>query len=172
VSLSMMLYAFMDRGTPYGLVVIPLVAQSTGQALAFPTMTAGIMSAVPLGKAGVGSAMNDTTRELGASLGVAVLGSVALSRFDARLGRVVNALRPDVRHSASESLASALDAIRRNGEGDAAQLTALAHDAFVSGLHLSMMVAAGVLLIAAAIVYRTLPATLNASTSSIHVEKV
>ena len=44
-------------------------------------LTTLIMSSVPLGKAGVGSAMNDTTRELGGALGVAVLGSLVTSKF-------------------------------------------------------------------------------------------
>src|ERR671936_191555 len=51
----------------------------------FAPCTASIMSAVPLGKAGVGSAVNDTTRELGGALGVAVLGSLAASHYTASL---------------------------------------------------------------------------------------
>ena len=47
-------------------------------------MTASIMSAVPARRAGAGSAMNDATRELGAALGIAVLGSVAASRYSSR----------------------------------------------------------------------------------------
>ena len=43
--------------------------------------TGEIMSAVPLSKAGVGSAMNDTTRELGGALGIAILGSIANERI-------------------------------------------------------------------------------------------
>ena len=65
---------------------VPLRARSAssrssrGIALAMSPMTASIMSAVPARRAGAGSAMNDATRELGAALGVAVLGSVAASR--------------------------------------------------------------------------------------------
>ena len=54
---------------------------TTGIALAMSPMTASIMSAVPPRRAGAGSAMNDATRELGAALGIAVLGSVAASRY-------------------------------------------------------------------------------------------
>ena len=63
--------------------IIPLAA---GMALTMTPLTTLIMSSVPLGKAGVGSAMNDTTRELGGALGVAVLGSVVTSRFTRSLG--------------------------------------------------------------------------------------
>src|ERR1700678_3604873 len=47
--------------------------------------TASIMSVVPLAKAGVGSAINDTTRLIGASLGVAIVGSVYASLYNSRL---------------------------------------------------------------------------------------
>ena len=58
-------------------------------------MTASIMAAVPARRAGAGSAMNDATRELGAALGIAVLGSVAASRYDARIAP--SPARPDRR---------------------------------------------------------------------------
>ena len=54
---------------------------TTGMALAMSPMTAAIMSAVPPRRAGAGSAMNDATRELGAALGIAVMGSIASSQY-------------------------------------------------------------------------------------------
>ena len=67
---------------------------SRGMALAMSPMTAAIMSAVPPRRAGAGSAMNDATRELGAALGVAVMGSIAASRYAAGIDDAITSLSP------------------------------------------------------------------------------
>jgi EmrB/QacA subfamily drug resistance transporter len=162
VATSSALYMLLGRGTSYWVIVIPIVFQAAGQSLAFPSMTAGIMSAVPLGKAGVGSAMNDTTRELGAALGVAVLGSVAVSRFDSRLTGVLVELPANLRGPARESLANALDAIRRTGT-NVGPLVARTQDAFVSGVRVAMVVGGAVLLVGGVFAYRRLPSSLMGS---------
>jgi MFS transporter, DHA2 family, multidrug resistance protein len=157
VSLSMLLFAFFGAHTSY-LAVLPVVMiMAAGMALCIPSMTGSIMSAVPLGKAGVGSAMNDTTRELGGALGVAVLGSLVASRYHNRLSSAL-ALLPDARHSqANESLAGALHAASDLGGSAGDQVAAVARNAFLSGMHLAAIIAGAVVLLAAAIVYRSLP---------------
>ena len=74
-------------------------------ALTMAPMTTLIMSSVPLGKAGVGSAMNDTTRELGGALGVAVLGSLVTSQYTSGVSRARPRCRP--RHARWPRRASA-----------------------------------------------------------------
>ena len=64
------------------------------------------MSSVPRDKAGVGSAMNDTTREVGTTLGVAVLGSILSSGYTSNLGDVANAAGA-AQHAVEGSLAGA-----------------------------------------------------------------
>ncbi len=61
--------------TPYVIVALGQLLLATGMGLAMAPATNSIMSAIPANKSGIGSAMNDTTRELGAALGVAVLGT-------------------------------------------------------------------------------------------------
>ena len=79
--------------------MIPL---ATGMAISMTPLTSLIMSSVPLGRAGIGSAMNDTTRELGGALGVAVLGSIVTSRYAAGIADDIAGLpeqaRDDRRH--------------------------------------------------------------------------
>jgi EmrB/QacA subfamily drug resistance transporter len=161
------LYLAMGRDVSYAVLLAPIILQAAGMAITFPSMTAGIMSAVPLGKAGVGSAMNDTTRELGGALGVAVLGSLVVSRFDSHIGGVLAALPANLHEKASESLAGALQAIGAVGGPDAPALINQAKDAFVSGLHLAKLVAAIVLVVAAGFVYRNLPRTLATPGASV-----
>lgn len=67
--------------TPYSLVVIGQVLLTSGLGLAVSPATSSVMGSVPVSKAGIGSAMNDTTRQLGGALGVAVLGTILNSVY-------------------------------------------------------------------------------------------
>ena len=80
----------------------------TGVSMSMSPMTASIMSAVPESRAGAGSAMNDATRELGAALGIAVLGSIAASQYSSHLHDALEAIPAAARGAASSSIAGAL----------------------------------------------------------------
>ena len=73
--------------TAYGLVAAALVVMALGMGMTTAPSTGAIMRSLPLRKAGVGSAVNDTTRELGGALGVAVFGSILASHYRARKRR-------------------------------------------------------------------------------------
>jgi Na+/melibiose symporter-like transporter len=158
VSCAMFMFTISRIDTSYWALLPVMMTMAGGMALVIPSMTGSIMSAVPLGKAGVGSAMNDTTRELGGALGVAVLGSLVASRYGTRLEPALAILPVDLRERASESLAGALQTARGvDGEVGAA-VNRIAREAYVSGLHLAAIVAGCVVLLASGIVYRKLPA--------------
>ena len=91
-------------------------------------MTASIMSAVPPRRAGAGSAMNDATRELGAALGVAVLGSVAASRYGAQIAPALTRPQP-----ADQTTATQLD--RRCAQRGVDAAAAPAGDALTTAAH-------------------------------------
>src|SRR4029078_9588422 len=81
-------------------IVCVFVPFSCGMALAMSPSTASIMSAVPARRAGMGSAMNDATRELGAALGIAVLGSIAASRYATQIAPAISDLSGDEHEAA------------------------------------------------------------------------
>ena len=66
--------------TPYLVIAAAFTILGAGMSTAAPA-TSEIMTSVPLSKAGVGSAVNDTTRELGGALGIALLGSIANTAY-------------------------------------------------------------------------------------------
>jgi hypothetical protein len=138
------------------LSILPL---AMGMALTMTPLTTLIMSSVPLGKAGVGSAMNDTTRELGGALGVAVLGSLVTSRFTSSLGPVVAGLPEQARERAESGLAGALGIAERLGGAQGEAIAEAAREAFVSGIGLAASVAAVVVLVAAAASAKLLPSS-------------
>ena len=145
--------------TPYAYIALAMVVLASGMGLVIAPLTASIMGSLPLGKAGVGSAVNDTTRELGGALGVAVLGSLLQSTYTGRIGDVA-ALPEAVREVASTSLGAALAAAGRLAQADpaaAGRLADAAREGYVSGMHLALAVAASVAVLAAALVLRYLP---------------
>jgi hypothetical protein len=120
-------------------------------------MTASIMSAVPTRRAGAGSATNDATRELGAALGVAVLGSLAASKFSSGLHAVTARLSPADQRQARSSLADSLAVAHRLPHATGAVVEHGAKVAFVNGIHLACWLGAGLTVTAAGVVYRYLP---------------
>jgi hypothetical protein len=130
-------------------------------------MTAAIMSAVPPRRAGAGSAMNDATRELGAALGIAVMGSVAASQYTHKVDRITAHMSAATRHDARVSIADALQAADKLHEPFKSALTTGAEHAFIDGVHLAVTSGAVLALLAAVIVWRNLPRSL-APESAMH----
>ena len=156
---GLLMFTGVRATSPYAYVLVSLCVFATGLALTMSPMTASIMSAVPARRAGAGSAMNDTTRELGAALGVAVLGSIAASRYTARAGDVIARLPAGARHEADSSLAGALSAAARLPRSSALAVQSGARLAFLDGLHLACLSGVGLALVAAVVVLRYLPPT-------------
>jgi EmrB/QacA subfamily drug resistance transporter len=143
----------------------------TGMALSMSPMTASIMAAVPPRRAGAGSAMNDATRELGASLGVAILGSIAASGYASKLQGLTTGLNPTARATAESSLTGAIEAARSLPADAAAALTRGANVAFLDGIHLAVTVGGILAATAGVLVYRFLPERASISIES-HTTRV
>jgi EmrB/QacA subfamily drug resistance transporter len=156
-AVGLVMFTAVGSASPYLYVLVSLCVFATGLALTMSPMTASIMSAVPARRAGAGSAMNDTTRELGSALGVAVLGSIAASRYAARVGDVIASLPAGARSEADSSLAGALGVATRLPRASALAVQSGARAAFIDGLHLACWSGVGLALVAAVLVLRYLP---------------
>ena len=108
------------------------------------------MSAVPHAKAGVGSAVNDTTREVGGALGIAMLGSISNAVYRSNIHLDGLELPPPMRAAAEESVGAAT-ALARSIPGGG-ELAARAGDAFTKAFNVTSRVAVGVSLAAAVVV--------------------
>lgn len=129
-----------------------------GVGLAMAPATDSIMGALPREKAGVGSAVNDTTRQVGGLLGVAVIGSAMSSLYVSGLRPATRLMPPEVAARANESLGAALAIAARVGGGNGAKLAALARGAFVDGLHRGAVIGALIALVGVLVSARFLPA--------------
>ena len=114
---------------------------SVGITFAMTPATNMMMSVVPRSRSGMGSAMNDTTRELGGALGVAVLGALLSSGYSAHIASSVAGLPEQVRPLVEKSLAGALFVSEKMG-ALAGGLPGSAKAAWMDSLRTSMIVAA------------------------------
>ncbi len=145
--------------SPVMLVELALVPLIAGMAVTLTPLTTLIMSAVPSDRAGIGSAMNDTTRETGGALGVAVLGSLVTTRFTAALHPAMAGLSAQSRRMAGTGLAGALAVASRLAPAAGDGLARAAKSAFVDGVALASEIAGTVVLATAVAAYFLLPQT-------------
>jgi hypothetical protein len=156
-------FLFFDVDTPYWLMLAVIFFLAGGMAMTMTPMTTQLMAAVPRDRAGMGSATNDTTRELGGALGVAVLGSLLTGQFSSGVAPVVADLPPGVREEAEGGLGGVFGLIARGAIPDSVtdRLLTTAKESFVDGLGLATVVSAAVVVIAAVLVYKLLPSDRN-----------
>lgn len=158
VAIGLGLLSQSTPSTPYPQLALALVVMAIGMGSSMAPATTSIMSSVPQGKAGVGSAVNDTTRELGGALGVAVLGSLAASHYASTLAPALRDLPAPLATAARSSLGGALEIAGRMSEAEGAVLATAARASFVAAMGIALLVASAVTLVAAAVVGRFLPA--------------
>jgi EmrB/QacA subfamily drug resistance transporter len=162
VALGLVLFSQMGVDSAIWWMYGPLLLLGGGMAITMTPLTTLIMSSVSLGKAGVGSAMNDTTRELGGALGVAVLGSLVTSTYTASIGDAVAGLGGRERAVAESGLVGAFDVARGMGAAGS-ELVAAANQAFMDGVQVAALTGAAVVVVAAVAAWRLLPRTLPAA---------
>ncbi|MEX2032708.1 MAG: hypothetical protein WEA81_07555, partial [Dehalococcoidia bacterium] len=109
-------------------------------------------------KAGVGSAMNDTTRQVGAALGVAVIGSLMSSTYSARVAEALRGLGPDMIARAQASVGAALQIASQSGVEGAA-IAEGAKLAFVDAMTTGLLAGSAVAVLGALVALIWLPAT-------------
>ncbi len=135
----------------YGLLALSLVIMAFGQGMVTAPSTGAIVVSLPLDKAGVGSAINDTTRELGGALGVAVFGSLLVSRYQVEVSRHLAGL-PAAAHNATSSLGAAIQVSGQLGGQQGATLASVARHAYVHAFDVTVLVTVVVSLLAAGLV--------------------
>jgi EmrB/QacA subfamily drug resistance transporter len=153
---ALWLLSTVQVGDGYGLVAATLALLGIGMGLTVAPATESIMGSLPLAKAGVGSAMNDTTRQVGGALGVAVLGSILAAGYGEAIAPALRDAPPPVAQ-AGDSIGAAATIAGRLGPAGPGLLEA-ARSAFLQGMGDALQVGAGVAALAALLVLLYLPA--------------
>jgi hypothetical protein len=164
--LTMMSAGFVVAATtgvssPYwGKVVIAMALMAAGLGLTTGPATEAIMGALPPGKAGAGSAVNDTTREVGGTLGVAIVGSVLNTAYGSHVLGALTALGAPAATArlAGQSVVAGMTVASRFPAPLREAAQAAVRSAFITGVHRGSLVAAGTALAAALVALVFLPA--------------
>jgi EmrB/QacA subfamily drug resistance transporter len=154
VTVGLLSMTGLQADTPYIDIFWRLMLMSAGMGLTMAPATESVMGSLPLFKAGVGSAVNDTTRQVGGALGVAVIGSVLATTYGNKVGEFLSGLTDSAVQFTGPQVAAAKNSIgavqneivpglRSNGfDSLADQISSVANDAFVSAVHRGVIVAA------------------------------
>jgi hypothetical protein len=152
-----------STSTSYVTIVGSMVLLGAGIGLTSAPATESIMGAVSDAKAGIGSAINDATRILGATLGVAVIGSIFASLYINKLdttltARVPNAAAAAAHDSVGAAFAAAAQLDAAGQTGPASALRDAASTAFFEGFGVACLVAAAIAAVGASLAAWLLPA--------------
>lgn len=145
MAVGFLIAASIKFDSPYlGVVLISMVTIATGLGLATSPATDAIMGSLPEDQAGSGAAVNDTTRELGGTLGVALVGSIFLSVYKSKVVEISNSLGlpSEIRSIAQDSLGSGLAVANQFPSPQREQMINEFSKAFIDGLSRGSIVAA------------------------------
>ncbi|MEP1122330.1 MAG: DHA2 family efflux MFS transporter permease subunit [Ilumatobacter sp.] len=167
IMVGLSLLSLIQPETPYVVVISFLVVMSAGMGMTMAPATESIMGSLPREKAGVGSAINDTTRQVGGALGVAIVGSAVSSVYASRLTDLAEQF--GLSSAAGTEAQASLGGAQRVAAGlgaDAARFLDAANQSFVDSMSVGLRVGVAVVAAAALMAWRFLPAhATDASTS-------
>ncbi|HLL68499.1 MAG TPA: MFS transporter [Micromonosporaceae bacterium] len=149
-------FAFIGETTPIWALCVVLGVQGIGMANVMPPATESIMSTLPREKAGVGSAVSNTIRQVGGALGVAVLGSILAAVYRTDMTPRVTDLPEAARKPAAESITGTYGVAEQMGPAGAALLDS-ANAAFVHAMHVTAIGSLIVALVGVAVVIAWMP---------------
>ncbi len=149
-------YVLLGTASPVWLLGLLFFIQGSGIGVAMPAATSAVMDVLPRERAGAGSALTNTARQVGVALGTAVLGSILAQAYHNALNPTLSHLPATARGAAGGSIeATQAVAARLGSAGDF--LLGPANNAFVSAMHVTTIVAAAISLAGAIVVLRWMP---------------
>ncbi len=156
-SIGFGLAAFLDTDTGYLFLLAAVAPMALGMALLMPPTTNAIVNSLPQDKAGVASAVNDTTREVGGAVGIALLGTLATEGYQSGMAGVTDQLPPELAEAAEDSVGAANQIGQQLDPAIGVPLIEAANRAYVDGISVAFGITAAVGLIMAAVIARYYP---------------
>jgi MFS family permease len=149
-------YAVLGTTTPIWVLGVLFAIQGASMGAAMPAATAAVMDVLPRERAGAGSALTNTARQVAVALSVAVLGSILAEFYTHKLHPVLAQLPSALQSTASSSITST-QAVAQSLGSKGNFLLAPANDAFVHAMHYTTLVAAAMALLGGLVVLRWMP---------------
>jgi EmrB/QacA subfamily drug resistance transporter len=166
MSVALAGYALLGTTPQIWLLSLLFFVQGAGIGVAMPAATSAVMDVLPRERAGAGSALTNTARQIGVALGVAVLGSILAQSYNHALSPTLASLPAAARGAASGSIAATQAVAAQLGAAGRA-LLGPANDAFVSAMHVTTLVAAVISLAGAIVVLRWMPGLGRRTTAAV-----
>jgi len=149
-------YVLLGTASPVWLLGLLFFIQGAAIGAAMPAATSAVMDVLPRERAGAGSALTNTARQVGVALGVAVLGSILAQSYHQTLSPTLASLPAATRGAAGGSISATQAVAAQLGTAGRA-LLGPANEAFVSAMHVTTIVAAAIALAGAIVVLRWMP---------------
>ncbi|MGH9214468.1 MAG: MFS transporter [Acidimicrobiales bacterium] len=161
-AVAMASFVVLDADSSYWQFLASMILLSVAIGLSMTPATTAIVNSLPIAKQGVASAVNDTAREVGVAVGVAVIGSAFNIAYRSGIDSNLDGVSPEVAAGAREAPAIAFESARGLGV-QGADLTLAAQDAFISGLRAAVVLAAALFALAALYTWWRAPGVAEAS---------
>ena len=160
IGVSFASFMVIDHDTPVIWLECLLFVLGTGNGIAMAPATTAILESLPRQRAGAGSAVNSTVRQVGGALGVAVLGSLLSTAYRSGVSDALAALPAPLRHAAGESIGATQVLVERLGPrlpDGGAGLLRVSSDAFIHAMHVTAAASGVAMLLAVVIVVAFMP---------------
>ncbi|HWG03285.1 MAG TPA: MFS transporter, partial [Trebonia sp.] len=149
-------YAFLGTSSPIWILAVAFAVQGAGIGVAMPAATAAVMDVLPRERAGAGSALTNTARQVAVALGVAVLGSILAESYRSHLSPALAPLPAAARGVAGQSITGTQAVAQQLGHAGQA-LLGPANVSFVDAMRLTTSVAAAIAILGGLVVLRWMP---------------
>lgn len=156
VALGFVGYGVISATSPIWVLIVLGLVMGAGMAHVMPPVTVAIMGSLPREKAGAGSAVNNTFRQVGGSLGVAVLGAVLSTVYRDGMSDTLQQLPPEYRDKAGESLEATMAVAERLGDKGKG-LISPAFDSFMHAMHVVSWFSVAISVVGALVAWFLLP---------------
>jgi len=166
VALSMASVIFVGISTPLWVILVAFFIFGFGTGNVIAPASTVMQNVLPLARAGAGSAVQNTVRQVGGALGVAIIGTVLATQYSSRVDGAIGQLPPQIpdaaREAARESIVATdavLDAAAAQGapSGLLDSIRQAAYDAFLTSSHVTYLTSMVLVAVAAIVVVTLLP---------------
>ena len=166
VALSLIALLFVQLDTPLWIILVVFFIFGFGMGNVIAPASTVMQNVLPLARAGAGSAVQNTVRQVGGALGVAIIGTVLATQYAARITPALGQLPdqvPDEARQAAENSIVATDGLLSGLEQSGAPATVIdalrasAFDSFLASAHVTYIISVSVVVLAALLVAFALP---------------
>ncbi|MGG4343458.1 MFS transporter [Paenibacillus lautus] len=161
MGIGLFLLSTIDVQDSYGFVAIYLVIQGVGFGLALSPCMSAVMESLPRTEVGIGSAVNNTLRQVSSALGVAVLGTLISIKYQNGINKVISDVPSQYVDYITNSIGTATKAAYTMDESIRSSILARINVAYIDGMDYTLKISSALLILCAVLIVVVLPKPLG-----------